>query len=969
MSDQLREYLEFVRPWNDIDHKVVSHTFTDTRPDGIPTVDGRKRQAKIGVLDVDAAIAVIRMNESRGEEVWFSAQKFSVSPVALAAQWRNRVMTFKKPNRDARTVLEIYNFHCDIDVKPDTYADLQSAVEAVLGFCDGLEFPPPSMCVCSGNGLHCYWRLEEGLNPQAWLPIAQALRNAMQQNGLKADHGVTIDSARILRPAGITNFKDPANPKPTYILPGSSMQVYPLAWITAPLQAYMGPQLATVAGKVVSPLARQSNGLNQNLMAGVGQSLPVDLRDIAKSCAVIFDEFDTHGASASEPLWSLIATASVFDLTPEQTFIDMSDGYPSYDPIKARAKLADKEARQQAGTLGWPSCDAFHNADLHTAAKCIGCPHFAARKSPLNLTSRPAPAPGQFPGEDPSLPSEYWQAIDGTIWGTVTDSKGGKHAVCILEHVIRDGFIDALTGELVFTWVERGTKCTTLHSTRPKGADIRGELRAQGMATYEEHAARIGKFFMAWTTHLRTTGKYNVCDSMGWDGAGGFVHGDVRYTKTGHGRANLSKNGLKVSQKFGVKGAPDHWNFLRDLVINSPNVGQQAILAACFGAPLVYLAGFSSTLFSPYSPGTGTGKTMALRTGAAIWGKPTQVCFGTTDTANGIKGRMAVVPNFPAIWDEVSPDEKTEAAMVGMAFQLGQGRDKLRMNADTTENEGTGFKTLFITATNRSVSELVATANARSGAGMARAFEIEVPRKIDTHGLAPSDIDPSVQWLDDNYGHAGVVYAEYLVRNASAIKAMMKGLSTKIEDSFGNVEGERFWREAMATILGGAMAARAAGLANFDIGALSAYLSLSYKNLKVQAEEQVAELSNPDNMKDLLLKLERSGRILFTQNIHQGGGHPVNVTMQAGMAAQDLARLVDIWGQRSQTPNVFRVQLAPFKDWLRKESGNGATGVLKRLRDDFGALKVKATIASGIQHWPHGRSQAWCLDIDMDKFP
>jgi hypothetical protein len=76
----------------------------------------------------------------------------------------------------------------------------------------------PNLVVSSGYGVHLYWVLEDAMAPEAWLPRARAFRALLESAGAVGDLGITIDSARLLRPPGTKNFKVPDSPTDVVVL-------------------------------------------------------------------------------------------------------------------------------------------------------------------------------------------------------------------------------------------------------------------------------------------------------------------------------------------------------------------------------------------------------------------------------------------------------------------------------------------------------------------------------------------------------------------------------------------------------------------------------------------------------------------------------------------------------------------------------------------------------------------------------
>lgn len=98
----------------------------------------------------------------------------------------------------------------DIDVKaddPQHYGTLKEAWGALGEFRKKAGLPFPSAIVNSGGGLHIYWISHIPLTVEEWHPYANGLKALAIREGLKADHGVTADAARLLRVPGTLNYK------------------------------------------------------------------------------------------------------------------------------------------------------------------------------------------------------------------------------------------------------------------------------------------------------------------------------------------------------------------------------------------------------------------------------------------------------------------------------------------------------------------------------------------------------------------------------------------------------------------------------------------------------------------------------------------------------------------------------------------------------------------------------------------
>jgi hypothetical protein len=152
----------------------------------------------------------------------------------VAGEWRKArrhvyfaVATYAKPRvfnktkncwqyRTRNNLHRVKSLFLDIDIKGDdkhhtTYEDATRALKALCRI--GL---PKPLIVSTGGGLHCYWTLTEEVDAEAWRPVAEQFKTIAVSLGVRADHSVTADCARILRLPGTWNVKyDPPRPVET----------------------------------------------------------------------------------------------------------------------------------------------------------------------------------------------------------------------------------------------------------------------------------------------------------------------------------------------------------------------------------------------------------------------------------------------------------------------------------------------------------------------------------------------------------------------------------------------------------------------------------------------------------------------------------------------------------------------------------------------------------------------------------
>jgi hypothetical protein len=111
------------------------------------------------------------------------------------------------PVRNQQNAIALKSLFLDIDVKEGGYATLDEAMVAVKSLVNEVPLPPPSCFVHSGGGVHVYWFLAMGIEPQRWRDCSLRLVGAAEKHGLKFDRVCSIDSARILRVPQTFNCK------------------------------------------------------------------------------------------------------------------------------------------------------------------------------------------------------------------------------------------------------------------------------------------------------------------------------------------------------------------------------------------------------------------------------------------------------------------------------------------------------------------------------------------------------------------------------------------------------------------------------------------------------------------------------------------------------------------------------------------------------------------------------------------
>lgn len=947
----LGDYLAFVLPWGADDYKVIATHWIPTTGDDA----GKKIMMQRAARTPEDLEALIRYYNSKQTDTWVALQSYDeAQAIAVGSgQW------YKNVRRTRQNVSLSQVFYADLDVKPEAYSDVNSAYQDILRFCGDVNLPQPSMMVVSGGGLHCYWRVDTPLRFQDWMPIAHALGQALRLKGVKCDTQCTVDAVRILRPPETLNYKyNP--PKPVQLTAPPPYSIYSVDEIRQPLLPFAGPTL--VAGThVQNPSPKPAtNALVHNFTAGLTQSAPpVDLYAIAdQGCEVMADALDTHGALHSQPLWSLLAFACTFDETPDETFLEMSSGHPGYVEALALQKLQEKKNSRANFNQGWPKCTSFA---VETSA-CRACQHWGKVNSPLNLMSLVQHAQGlaALQANVNRLPPNYFVDLQtGHLCTNVTDVKGATQKQTVLEYPVGEAWLmDGGTGLILEVIISGKTVLIPVPSTLSTGADI-GKLFTKVGATirHEHWYKHVRDFVMAWINLLqKSSNKAIKLRKMGWDGET-FTYGPYTYEPGGKTEVAYSE----PIQHYTPTGALQPWLNAVKLVTDQKRPAIEAIVATAFAGPIVKLMGAETPMVTCYSTESGTGKSTSMKIAQAVWGHPIGARNGLSDTSNFLMHKVANLQHLPVYYDEIKTD-KEEEKLVAIAFQIGQGAEKARLNQLSQAQDRKTFASMLVAAANASIADMITEATSSTSAGAVRVFELDVP--IGPPTVPTSVADRILSKLEDNYGRAGELYAEYIVTHRVTIETMLDKVGAHFRNVLSTTQEERFWLTAMTSIYVGAFLANVSVGTSFDLPALEQYLIGEIYNLRNMRNTAVRDITKTDKLDDLIgymLSTIKGKNLLETDIITVQGSNP---TVKLRMQMETVNRLGDVWAQWAIDMGIVRVKQAQFRQWLRDQRYD-QRHVVKEL-SKHGMVESWGSIGECVPGFnPVRGGRRW--DIDMNK--
>jgi hypothetical protein len=118
---------------------------------------------------------------------------------------------------------------------------------------------------------------------------------------------------------------------------------------------------------------------------------------------------------------------------------------------------------------------------------------------------------------------------------------------------------------------------------------------------------------------------------------------------------------------------------------------------------------------------------------------------------------------------------------------------------------------------------------------MNRIFEYEVNEQASFCGQTTT----ALYWLlHENFGHAGLEYVRWLVKNVAKIKPGIEQVRVKLDADAGIRGEERFWSAVAAAALYGGAVAKALGLIKFDLAPVMLWVTKAIHNMRGDKIEQ-----------------------------------------------------------------------------------------------------------------------------------
>lgn len=787
---------------------------------------------------IDAAIHSANQLDTDGYDAYFALGTFN-----------------NADSRKGENVKQVRAFFLDLDCgesKHDEgkgYRTQADALATLRKFCKKLALPRPTV-VNSGRGIHVYWPLSEPVSRETWLPVAMRFKALCQREGLIIDPVVPADAARVLRVPLTHNYKDD---------PPSQVQVVGAAADPISLDAFKellldGEPEPEVFKRPSQYTPREADAMMQALTGSVVNRFKTIMLKTANGtgCAQL-GEVLMNQQNMSEPMWRAGLSIAKFCLDGGKAIHRISEKYPEYTPEATEAKAALIK--------GPYLCERF---DEYRPGVCPDCKHWKQIKSPIVLGREVEEAT-----EDdnvvvqkplgvtnavaikyiiPKYPHPYFRGKNGGVFKHTKNSEGEDKDVLVY---VNDLYVvrrlkDPDIGEALVMRLHLprdGVREFTLPLTAVGTKDeFRKYIAAQGVALM--NVAELMEYTMRWVNELQfmTEASENQ-RQFGWvdDEGTSFALGNMLIFKDRVEINSPSAATVQLFPAFQPRGSLEGWKKTMEFYNREDMAAHQFMIGLSFGSVLMQFQPIHAAELHYYSPESGVGKTTGMLAGASIWGDPELLMLHERDTFNSKMNRAEIYKNLPTYMDELTNTKPQDLS--DFAYQLASGvqRNRLGSKGNVERVRGKPWKMLFGTTGNTSMLERIALYKALPRAEAQRILEYRVPRvTFETK----EETDLLVADIKNHYGHAGVVYVQYVMNNLDAAKELCVATQRRLDTAAELTAENRFWSVLSSRIITGLVLAKKANLINWNISAIANWAVQLMKDAKEHSKSIASDVES-----------------------------------------------------------------------------------------------------------------------------
>ena len=719
-------------------------------------------------------------------------------------------------------------FWLDIDCgEGKDYPSQIEGLAALKNFCKATGLPKPTV-VNSGRGLHIYWRLSRIITAEEWKPVAERIKYLCDEYDFHVDPSRTADLASILRVPETLNFKDDP-PKPVSIICLSEEVEYET--IKSQLGVLVAPPEFNVP-------RQELNELTKALANNEEKWFKIIIKKTIKGegCAQIH-KIATEQETVNYELWRAGLSVAWACEDRDTAIHKISERHQEYDFQETIRKAMD--------TGGPQKCVTF---EKWNPSGCEGCPHKGKIVGPIALGRKivKARAEDNFVEVEakspeipvtkitiPEYPFPYFRGKQGGVYIELADND----PILVYQHDIYvvKRMRDPQKGEVA--WIrlhlpKDGIKEFALPITEVMTKEkLREKLGFYGVAALQKQMDAIMVYIIKFVNELQYKTDVEVMRMQyGWaDKNSKFVIGDQEITAEGIRYSPPSSMTSALSEYMQPVGTLDEWKKIAN-VYNRPSLEPHAFgFFTAFGSPLLTHLNLKGAVINLVNNVSGTGKTTVAKVMHSVYGHPEEQMLIAKDTINVKLHRMGVMGNLPISCDEITNVEAEHFSDFVYAVSQGRARNRMKSQSNEERLNTSKWSLLCVCTSNASFYDKLASLKSTPDGELMRLIEFQIPVNSVMNKVEADEI---FSQLDNNYGHAGRIYLQWLVSNLEEAIDMVKQVQVVIDKKVKFSGRERFWSGVAACNIAGAMIAKKLGLIDIDIKRVFEWMVIEFSKMR-----------------------------------------------------------------------------------------------------------------------------------------
>lgn len=753
---------------------------------------------------------------------------------------------------------------CGYDKRKNRWKEYQTkdlGMVALQNFCDVTGLPKPTI-VDSGNGIHVYWVLAEPVDKAVWKPVAEGLKFLCVKHGFKTDPACTADTARILRVPGTYNYKNIEEPNEVKVVHVADPIAFNDLADKIPVHVTPEPKL-----KSRRPMDEATKAILGNNSAKFSKIL--DRCRKGDGCAQLAYVMMKQ-KEIEEPLWRSGLSIAAFCEDSEVAIHAISKHHPDYNYATTEAK---------ANLIPGPhSCSQFES---HRPGGCEKCPHKGKITTPIQLgrvvlraqlADNIIEAQSNNLGERvtfqiPDYPYPYFRGKNGGVYKALPDDEEEGMKIYDYDLYVVERLIDPdpTIGECVWLKLhlpKDGVKefITPLAAllSKDKAREI---LVSKGVIAYGKELDGIVEYI---TTSMKIiqNGRAGepVHRQFGWsESKNKILIGNREVSAFGVKYVPVADQIKDLTNCLQKQGSFEEWKSAIN-VYGREGMELRAFGFFCgFGSLLMPFLDQASALVNLYNPESGQGKTAILQAMTSIYGDPNldaKLIMIRGDTMNSIINRMGYMGNLPQAIDEFTDPTPQEIHELLKFTTTGRGKNRMMNGANGERQNVTVFDLIAVLSSNTDFRTVIFNEKAVASGEIMRFIQLRIEQDMT---MTKSEADEVFGKLLHNFGHAGEIYAQYLVQNVDAVKAQLKEMQLKLDKEMKLSGKERFFSATLAAVFTGALIAKRLGLHDIPIGpvykAIAQEMSKSRTDIVDRGFDSLSTLADyiNTNIRDILV--------------------------------------------------------------------------------------------------------------------